>query len=124
MKLALVGSRNFTNYDQFKQAVCKVLDQWDLTIEDVECIVSGGARGADSLAERFAKEHDIQTNIFRVTSNDWKKYGKSAGILRNTSIVDNSTHMIAFPSRSGRGTQDSINKARSKGLRIQILYID
>ena len=121
MKLAIVGSRNFTDYDNFKLAVIKVLQEWNITLEQIDNIVSGGAKGADTLAERFSQEYQIKMVIYRP---DWNLYGKRAGILRNTDIVESSTHMIAFPSRSGKGTQDSIRKAKDNKIPVKVLYID
>jgi hypothetical protein len=119
MKLGIVGSRDFHDYKSCKLAILKVLNEWKINIFDIECIVSGGAKGADTLAEMFADEYQIKKIIFLP---DWKLYGKFAGIRRNTDIVNASTHIIAFPSRNGRGTQDTISKARN--IPIKVLYID
>lgn len=130
MRLAIVGSRNFHDYNKFKLAVLKILDIWNYKISDIECIVSGGAPGTDTLAEKFAKEFNIHPQIYRVSREDWRKRGNSAGPLRNTKIVNDSTHMIAFPSHSGKGTQDSINKFKAlhklENLEniLKVLYID
>ena len=124
MNLALIGSRNFHDYDSFHKAVLLTLQKWGKNLSDVEYIVSGGAKGADTLAEIFAKEYSIKPMIFPVKKEDWYKYGKAAGIMRNTQIIDNASHVIAFPSKYGKGTQDSINKANKRKLPIQILYID
>lgn len=51
MKLAVIGSRGFDNYAQ----LCQELDQ----MEGIECIISGGVIGADRMASRFAREHNI-----------------------------------------------------------------
>jgi hypothetical protein len=116
MKLGIVGSRNFHDYELFKKAVLKIVD-----LREVKFIVSGGAPGADTLAETLADEYGIQKKIFHP---DWKTYGKFGGLKRNTSIVENSDFIIAFPSKSGKGTQDTINKAKKKEVPIKILYID
>ena len=73
------------------------------------------------MAERFAKEHNLKTIIYLP---DWKENKRGAGIIRNTDIVNDSTHMIAFPSKVGKGSQDSIRKAEKKGTPLKILYID
>ena len=121
MKLGLVGSRNFHNYESFKTAILKTLISWEKEIVDIQLIVSGGASGADSLAEYFADEYKIPIKIFYP---DWRCYGKRAGILRNSDIVNSSTHLIAFPSREGKGTQDSISKALKRKIPVKVLYID
>ena len=121
MKLAIVGSRDFNDYKSCKSAILKTLAEWNINVSEIEYIVSGGAKGADTLAEMFAKEYNIKMIIY---NPDWKTLGKAAGILRNTDIVNEATHMIAFPSRFGKGTQDSISKAQIKNIPLKILFID
>ena len=126
MKLGLVGSRNFYDYKSFKSAVFQVIEEWndekrENNEGDIMSIVSGGAPGADTLAEKLARELNVQMIVFKP---DWTTYGKAAGIRRNTDIVNASTHMIAFPSRKGKGTQDSIRKAQKNNIPLKILFID
>jgi len=120
MSLAIIGSRNFSNYEDLERAVLKVLEKWGLSLSDLEKIVSGGALGVDKLAEKFAKKYSIETVIFPA---DWKK-GRAAGPIRNSLIVENCTHMIAFPSHTGSGTQDSIRKAEKKGIPLKVLWVN
>ena len=121
MNLGIVGSRNFTDYNSFKRAVFKVLEEWNIELKNIENIVSGGAKGADTLGEKFSKKYGLNIIIYKP---NWNLHGKKAGILRNTDIVEKSTHMIAFPSKYGKGTQDSIRKAENKKIPIKVLYID
>ena len=72
-------------------------------------LVSGGAVGADSLAERYAKEHNLQIIVFKP---DWNKHGKAAGFIRNTNIIEEADEIIAFWDGISNGTRDSISKAR------------
>jgi hypothetical protein len=106
VSLAIIGARTFTDYDLLSDVVKKQCDKWDIKIIDL--IVSGGCKGADILGERFAKENHIKTLILKP---DWKKYGKSAGFRRNQDIITAATHVIAFPSKTGLGTQHSIKLA-------------
>lgn len=71
----IVGSRNFDDYELLEE----IMDGRLADKSSVE-IVSGGARGADSLAERYAKERGYKLTVFPA---DWDKYGKSAGYIRN-----------------------------------------
>ena len=108
MKLAIVGSRDMTDMEL-------MIDWINLTVMvfgPIECIISGGARGADTLAERYARMHGIKFIPFRP---DWKKYGrKRAGLLRNHDIVGAATHVLAFPSPNGSGTQHSMSLAKKQ----------
>lgn len=110
-KIAVVGSRGFDDYNKMK----KILDGFDIKL-----IVSGGAKGADSLAERYAVENDIETIIFEP---EWNKYGMKAGYLRNIKIVDSADIIIAFWDGESKGTLHSINWAKKtkKGIRL-VLY--
>lgn len=120
MKLAIVGSRNFHDYQLFLKHVNEALIYWKLDLYDFEEIVSGGCRGTDLLAERLANDYNVKMTIF---SPDWNKHGRAAGILRNNDIVNHANAMIAFPSKDSVGTYDSIRKAQLKQIPIVIVNI-
>lgn len=106
MKLAIVGSRKFNDYDYLKQCI---LERY--RPEDIDLIVSGGCYGTDYLAEKFAKEFEIDTLIYRAK---WKKKGKAAGILRNKIIVDACDKIIIFWDLESRGTRSVVEYAHNK----------
>ena len=112
--LGISGWRGFTDYDKF----CEVVETAVKTFEHggITAIVSGGARGADALAERYAREKDLPLYVFKP---DWKTLGKRAGPLRNADIIAKCTHLVAFPNmEEGKGTQDAIRKARKRGIPV------
>jgi len=109
MKLAVTGSRNFKNYKVMKKVLMKY---------KIEEIVSGGAKGADTLAERFADEHKIKKVIFKP---DYAKYGKKAPLMRNRQIVDYVDRMIAFWDGKSRGTKYTIDYARKNRKKINVI---
>jgi len=80
-------------------------------------IISGGARGADSLAEQFAQEYSYVVKIFHA---EWDKYGKSAGYRRNIDIVNNCNLLVAFWDGTSRGTKHSIDIATKQGKPVII----
>ena len=104
MKLAIVGSREFENYDLLCAEVAKIQKT-----QNIELIVSGGAKGADTLAKKFAALNNIPLMEFLP---DYSKFGKQAPLRRNTQIVKEATKVIAFPSAESRGTYHSITEAR------------
>lgn len=106
MKLAIVGSRDFYDYELLERAIIDFLP-----LENIDTIISGGARGADRLAELFAKTHQIPTLIFHA---DWNTYGKRAGYIRNADIINNADLVIAFWNGTSKGTAHSINLAKNK----------
>lgn len=102
--LAIVGSRDFTDYELMKSFL---LDHFGKDgIRSISRIISGGARGADALAERFAKEHGIPLKVFPA---EWDKYGKSAGFRRNEDIIKACDVCAAFWDGQSRGTKHDID---------------
>jgi len=115
MNIAIVGSRNFTDYDYMKSSFKEQLGS-DIETNEI-VIVSGGARGADTLAEQLAKEFGFETMVFPA---EWNKYGKGAGFLRNSTIVNNADMVLAFPIGKSSGTWDTIKKGQRKGIPVHI----
>ncbi len=110
MRVAIVGSRKFKDYRVMLNYLTKV----NLGITH---IVSGGAKGADTLAERLAKEFAIPITIYHA---NWDKFGKRAGMIRNESIVNDCEAVVAFPGPESKGTRDTINKAGLKGIPLYV----
>jgi hypothetical protein len=84
-------------------------------------VVSGGAAGADTMGEKWARSNNVKD--IRIYKPDWRKYGKKAGILRNKDIINDATHVVAFPSVESKGTFHSIRLAKDQGKKvIEVLY--
>ena len=99
LKCAVVGSRTFQDY----KYMVKMLG-W----HDISLIISGGAKGADSLARIYAREHNIP---LREHIPQWDLHGKKAGFIRNKLIIDDADVVIAFWDGISRGTAHSIKLA-------------
>jgi hypothetical protein len=112
MKVAVIGSRSFDNYNKVVETLSKI---------KITEIVSGGAKGADSLGERYANENNIPTKIFLP---DWEKYGKTAGFKRNTEIIENAELVVAFWDMESKGTKDSISKAEKLNKKVLIINVN
>jgi hypothetical protein len=110
MKVAVIGSRNFDDYNRVK----RILDLYPITV-----IVSGGARGADSLGEKYANEKGLQKEIY---VPQWDLFGKKAGFLRNTTIIENCDMVVVFWDGSSKGTKDSLDKAQALKKTTLIAY--
>lgn len=55
---------------------------------------------------------------------EWNKYGRVAGPMRNSKIIETASHCIAFLSKNSRGTLDNIKKAKAKPIPIKIYKVD
>jgi hypothetical protein len=113
MRTIIAGSRDFVNYDLMNS----MMDQVDIWITEV---LSGGARGADKLGERWAVHNDIPYELWLA---DWEKHGKSAGPIRNRQMAQNAEALIAFWDGRSRGTKHMINTARKLGLEVRVFTI-
>lgn len=112
MKLAIVGSRTFLDYTWMEQCLLR-----SFRLADIEAVISGGARGADAMAVRFAASHGLPLVVVQA---DWESHGKKAGPLRNTEIVQQADAVAAFWDGRSAGTRDTIAKARASGKRLVI----
>jgi len=113
MKVIIAGGRDFNNYETLK-TVCDYMLQNQTEIE----IVSGGAKGADSLGEQYATEKGYKLSLFPA---DWDKHGKSAGYIRNKEMADYSDALIAFWDGNSKGTNHMINLSKQKGLKVKVV---
>ena len=110
MKIAIIGSRNFADYELLK----KTLNE----ITGITKVISGGAKGADSLAEQWAKENEIETVIYKP---DWAKYGRGAGVVRNRLIIEDCDLCIAFWDGESKGTKSSIDHCKKLNKKLTIV---
>jgi hypothetical protein len=114
MKIILAGSRSIID----RKHVVKVIIKADWHITEV---VSGGAKGVDTLGEDWAKINEIPIKCFPA---EWSKYGKSAGYKRNEQMADYAEALIAIWDGKSRGTFHMINIARKKKLRVCVYIVD
>jgi len=115
MKLIVAGSREFNDYDLLKKSIQENFQRYE-----VEEIVSGTARGADTLGEQFAKEYSIPVKQFPA---NWDLYGKSAGYRRNAEMANYADALIAFWNGESKGTMHMINLAKEKNLKVVIISV-
>lgn len=109
MKLAIVGSRNISgvNIEEYLPG-------------GIEEIVSGGARGIDSVAAAYAKAHGIKLVEFLP---DYKKYGRGAPLRRNDEIADYADEVIAFWDGVSSGTKYTVEAFKKRGKPVRLMKI-
>ena len=115
-RVVIAGCRDYENYQQAKEFIESCLSEIQKQAEII--IVSGGASGADSLGERYAKEKGYKIEKY---SADWAKFGKSAGPKRNKQMAEVADYVICFWNGRSRGTKSMIDfvKALKKPIRIK-----
>jgi hypothetical protein len=114
MKVIIAGSRAFTDYQKLKKE-CNQFLQEQTNIE----IVSGDHyKGADKLGIKYANERGLDLIKFPA---DWDSYGKAAGPKRNSKMASYADALIAFWDGKSRGTNNMIQLAKQKGLRVKVV---
>ena len=106
MKLAIVGSRKLT------------VDISEYMPDEVDEIVSGGAKGIDTCAAEYAKKKGLKLTVFLP---EYDRYGRAAPIVRNKKIVDYSDKIVAFWDGKSKGTLSVIKYAEKIGKQCEII---
>jgi hypothetical protein len=113
MKVIIAGGRDVTNY-AYVEAAAKE-SGFDITE-----VVSGCARGADTLGEMWAKANSLHIKKFPA---DWDNLGKKAGHVRNCQMGDYADALIALWDGESRGTKHMIDYATKKGLKVFVFKV-
>ena len=114
MKIAIIGSRETGNIN-FEQELKN-----RLLVFASDTIISGGARGIDTLAAQYAREHGMKLLEFRP---DYTTFGRGATFVRNRLIVDMADVVVAFWNGTSRGTKYTIDYAKKKYVPIILIRI-
>lgn len=119
-RIIVAGGVHFNDY----KALENTLDEYFKCVSKDEIeIISGHARGADSLGERYAQEHDIKCTVFPA---DWKKYGRAAGPIRNKEMLEYAMEqqagLVAFWNGESKGTKNMISIAEKAGIEVKIVH--
>jgi hypothetical protein len=113
VKTIIAGSRSIRRIEVVEDAVA--VSQFNITE-----IVSGMARGVDTLALEFAATHGIPVKQMPA---DWDKLGKSAGFRRNGEMANYADALIAIWDGKSKGTLHMINVAKERGLKVYVHFL-
>lgn len=117
MKIAVIGSRSIA-YDKMQDTAMAYLERY-IPANATE-IVSGGAVGADKLAERYADLHHLKKTVLLP---DYPAYGRRAPLVRDEQIVKSSDCVIAFWDGKSRGTAYTVSFAVAEGIPVKIIRL-
>lgn len=112
MRILVCGGRDFLNADHLERSLDAVHGG---PSGPVDCLIHGGARGADTLAGEWARRRGIDCTVYDA---NWDVEGRAAGPIRNKRMLDEGIPdlIIAFP--GGRGTANMIRQARGRGFEV------
>jgi len=109
MYLLIVGSRSLVNIDLSLYVP-----------ENVELIISGGAKGIDSIAEQYADKNGISKLILRP---QYRRYGKAAPLIRNDKMIEIADSILAIWDGKSAGTNHTIKKAKKLNKPVKVITI-
>ncbi len=109
MKLAIIGSRDL-----------EIDNLGNYLPDNITEIVSGGAKGIDTIAALYAKENNIKITEFLP---DYARYKKGAPLIRNKQIVDYADEAIAFWNGTSKGTERTITMFKKSGKKVIVINI-
>jgi hypothetical protein len=116
IKVIIAGTRTFTDYTYLKSKLDFLLAKKHPDID----VVSGCARGADTLGERYAREKGYSVKKFPA---NWDTYGKKAGYLRNKDMAEYASHAVIFWDGSSRGTKSMIELCQAYSLIYRVFRV-
>ena len=115
MRVIIAGGRNFDDYEKVRTTLNDIINDKKMIITE---ILSGHAKGADSLGEHYAETNDIKLAMYPA---DWDLHGKSAGHIRNDAMSKDADMLIAFWDGKSKGTANMINRALKRELFVKIV---
>lgn len=125
LRIIIAGSRDFNDYEKLEEMMNKFFEHFYKYNKDehYSCvkIISGTARGTDSLGERYAEEHGYEVVRFPA---DWDALGKRAGVIRNAEMAkyaaedENEGVLVVFWDGKSKGTEHMINIAKRYDIQV------
>lgn len=110
MKVIIAGSRNIRELIILETAIDE--SGW---ADDIKEVVSGCAKGVDTLGEEWAYKTHRPVKRFPA---DWENYGRSAGIRRNCSMAAYADALLAVWDGQSKGTANMIAEAKKQKLKV------
>lgn len=114
IRVLVTGGRDYQNAERVNSVLTKLHE--DKTIIELG---HGAARGADTLADEWAKNAKITRTPFPVTAAEWNELGKKAGVLRNQTMLDEFKPDLVVEFPGGTGTQDMVKRAKRQGVPVR-----
>lgn len=126
LRLLVCGGRNFRDYLAVKNELVKLRP---------DVVIHGAASGADSMADRAARDLGISREPYpadwehcadtcpgwhhRRKRRDGGEYCPTAGFRRNQQMIDEGrpSMVLAFP--GGSGTADMVRRAQAAGIEVR-----
>ena len=118
-RVIIAGSRDFDDFDLLTKACDKLLLKYESKFGQIE-IVSGCAKGADQLGERYAELRNYRIKHFQP---DWGRLGPKAGYVRNEEMANYANACIVFWNGLSKGAKHMKDIAKKKNLALAVINV-
>ena len=116
-RLLVTGSRKLDDVQLVRYAIEEAIAILGVPTRLIT-LVHGNAVGADLIAAGIGNAIGM---LVEPHTAKWSKYGKNAGSIRNTVMVESGADLcIAFPEANSIGTWDCVNKCKNAGIPVKI----
>lgn len=114
MKWIIAGGRDFDDAERLREIASRIIRPGDT-------ILSGAAKGADTLGAEFARRNGLDLEEYPA---EWERLGRGAGYARNHQMCQNADGLLAFWDGYSKGTKHCIEEAHKARLEIHIYYYE
>lgn len=115
MRLLICGGREFTDVEYAIPLMMRLHNNIP-----VDVVISGKAKGGDSLGVAWANELGILVDAYPISKADWKTLGKAAGPIRNQQMLDEGKPDAVLALPGGNGTAHMVEIAQKAGIPVTV----
>ena len=112
MRVLCCGGREFIDRELLTATLNRLHQERRFSL-----LIAGGARGADMMAEEWAKTAGLPCTVYQA---DWKGLGRKAGPIRNQRMLDEGLPDLVVAFSGGKGTVDMVCRAREAGIEVEV----
>lgn len=125
-RILVTGSRHWKDWAVIEAALAEAVGRYHSVDNQLVLVHGGCPTGADAMADNIWRSW-IPKMLWpwllepEVHHPDWNRYGKAAGPIRNTQMVNlGAAVCLAFPHSKSMGTRDCMDKAKAAGIPVVV----
>jgi hypothetical protein len=113
-RVLVCGGRDYDNQERVRRTLDAALEA-ARSAGKVAVIIHGNARGADLLADQYARERSLKVIPFPA---DWNLHGRRAGPIRNIKMLTESQPHVIIAFKGDKGTAHMMKIGREAGVPV------
>jgi hypothetical protein len=114
LRILVCGGRYYANQERLFRTLDRALDEAEAAGKTF-VLIHGGAKGADALADRWARNRKLSPEIYVA---DWQTHGRAAGPIRNIKMLTESKPHAIIAFEGGKGTAHMTQAGRKANVKV------